>query len=84
MLVFDKNGKEHKLKVVGSYGTFYDPVVLLNGEELVTELHYVTEDDSGKLEIGEKVCQSSGCDYCRCDILGCRLSNNGKRTEYII
>jgi hypothetical protein len=68
-------------KIIGSYGTFRDPVIELeDGSTVVAELHYILPNG----EMSGTVCQSDGCDYCDGYHNGCRFSSNNKglRTAY--
>lgn len=66
--------------VVGSYGLFGNPVVIVDGEQFVCELHFVLPDGSA----GESCCQSGGCDFCSGSATGCRFAkgNLGMETNW--
>jgi len=63
-----KNGsiKEVEVELVGSYGTFGNPIICFEGETHVAELCFIKD---GKV-VGS-VCQSTGCDYCNGYHSGC-------------
>lgn len=61
-VVYDN--KEIEVEVVGSYGTFDNPVVEINGDEYVTYPCYVDPETGEKIS---EMCQSHGCDYCEGD-----------------
>lgn len=46
---------------IGSYGTFGDPVVLINSEEHVAEEYFVDPESGGQVST---VCHSNGYDFC--------------------
>lgn len=60
--------------VVGQYGVFGAPVILMNGEEYIAQMYFLDAHGNPLYP----VCESQGCDYCGHDCPGCRYSRENK------
>ena len=64
------DGNEVDAKVVGTYGTFKNPIVEIDGNQYVASDSFV---DPNTKEVLASMCKSHGCDYCNDhSAIGCR------------
>lgn len=69
MEIFTMNGDLlGELEVVGGYGTFGNPVVLVDGTKCIAEPYFCNASDVPVAAY----CQSAGCDFCCGSHAGCR------------
>lgn len=69
MKVFTMDGVSlGELEVVGNYGTFDAPIVLVDGIECVAEPYFC---NASGVPVAA-YCQSAGCDFCCGSHAGCR------------